>query len=226
MTTPSSPSRKTDLQLQQDVMTELGWDTRVYPASVGVEVMHGIVTLSGTTDCWAKKHAAEQAAHRVAGVRDVANSIVVRPSWTSGATDAEIAEAVRAALVADQMVPDERISTTVDDGFVTLEGTVDYASQREDAARAIQGLANLRGVFNHIVVDPPVLVQPAELRMALEGAIARHAVRAADQVKIDIEGARVTLSGVVDSLGERIAIVGAARGTRGVGSVEDRLSVA
>lgn len=217
---------KTDLQLQHDVLSELSWDTRVDSTLVGVEVAGGIVTLSGTADCWAKKHAAEQAAHRVTGVLDVANDITVRPSWTAGTTDAEIAATVRHALVADQLVPDDRIQTTIEEGLVTLEGVVDYCSQREDAARAIRHLAGIRGVFNRIVVEPPSLIAPEAVRAAITAAIERHATRAANKTALDIEGGQVTLKGTVETAAERRAIVGAAVATRGVQMVVDRLHVA
>ncbi|HLN81940.1 MAG TPA: BON domain-containing protein, partial [Thermoanaerobaculia bacterium] len=132
--------QKTDLQIQQDVMRELGWDTRIGPAKVGVEVDKGIVTLTGTLDNFAKKHAATEAAHRVAGVLDVANDILVHLAGSPGKTDTEIARAVRSALEWDAFVPDQRIRSNVSDGWVTLEGDVEYLRESEDAARVVRRL--------------------------------------------------------------------------------------
>ena len=70
--------KRTDAQFQQDVLQELRWDTRVKETDVGVEVDRGIVTLTGKVDSWAARLAAQDAAHRVAGVLDVANDDQLR----------------------------------------------------------------------------------------------------------------------------------------------------
>src|SRR5437879_3876552 len=68
----------TDEQIQRDVLAELKWDARVQPNEIGVAVKDGVVTLTGWVDSYTKKWAAEEAAHRVRGVRAVANDIEVR----------------------------------------------------------------------------------------------------------------------------------------------------
>jgi osmotically-inducible protein OsmY len=130
-------AKKTDAEIQQDVLRELAWDTRVAATEVGVEVDEGVVTLTGTVDHWGKRHAAQEAAHRVHGVLDVANDITVRAPGTPGRTDNEIAHAVRHVLEWDVFVPSTRIQSTVSNGAVTLDGSVDNWSQRQDAERAV-----------------------------------------------------------------------------------------
>src|SRR3989337_248322 len=125
--------KKSDTQIHHDVLEELKWDSRVDETEVGVEVDNGVVTLTGTVTSWAKRMAAEEAAHRVSGVLDVANDVKVRIPGELTRTDTEIAQAVRRTLEWDVFVPDERITSTVSDGWVTLEGPVDRGSQREDA---------------------------------------------------------------------------------------------
>ncbi|MGH7297154.1 MAG: BON domain-containing protein, partial [Polyangiaceae bacterium] len=119
----------TDARFKQSVLEELKWDTRVNETDVGVEVHSGVVTLTGTVDSWAARLGAQEAAHRVAGVHDVANDIRVRLPGSSERDDSDIAAAVRYALERDILVPDDRISSTVSGGAVTLEGTVDTWSQ-------------------------------------------------------------------------------------------------
>ena len=111
--------RKTDSEIKQQVLCELKWDSRIGWAQIGVEVGDGVVTLSGEVSSYAKKSAAQQATHRVAGVLDVANEIEVRPTGAFSRTDADIARAVRQTLEWDALVPDERIRSTVSDGWVT-----------------------------------------------------------------------------------------------------------
>ncbi|HZU06404.1 MAG TPA: BON domain-containing protein, partial [Chloroflexota bacterium] len=69
---------RTDEQIQQDVLAELKYDARIQPNEIGVSVHDGIVTLSGWVDSYTKRWAAEEAAHRVRGVRAVVNEIEVR----------------------------------------------------------------------------------------------------------------------------------------------------
>lgn len=140
----------TDIELQKAVLEELRWDARIDPADVGVTVDDSIVMLAGTVRSYAERVAADEAAHRVDGVRDVANELEVRLPDILQRTDTEIARAVRWALEWDVLVPDERIQSSVSNGWVTLQGTVDKPTQREDAERAIRNLAGVRGVVNDI----------------------------------------------------------------------------
>jgi osmotically-inducible protein OsmY len=150
-------TQKSDAQIHQDVLRELRWDSRVEETEVGVEVDQGVVTLTGTVASYAKKLAAQDAAHRVTGVLDVANDIHVRVPGSPGRTDTEIAQVVRRALEWDVEVPHTRITSTVADGVVTLAGEVDRLSEREDAARAMRYLEGVRGITNLIVVRPPTV---------------------------------------------------------------------
>jgi osmotically-inducible protein OsmY len=218
-------SKKTDAQIQQDVLNELKWDTRVEPTDVGVEVRGGIVTLTGTVSSWAKKVAAEEAAHRVGGVLDVANDMIVKVPSSTERDDSEIAAAVRTALRWDVFVPDEKIQSTVSGGFVTLKGEVDTYAQRDDAARAVRNLSGVRGVLNEISVTRAE-VTPETVRLAIQNALERRADREAARIQVEVEGGHVTLSGDVHSWTERQAILGAVTGTRGVEDVIDQLKIA
>jgi osmotically-inducible protein OsmY len=217
-------TKKTDSEIQQDVIRELKWDTRVDETDVGIEVDRGVVTLTGTVDNWAKKLAAQEAAHRVAGVLDVANDIQIKPPGTGKRNDTEIAQAVRTALEWDVFVPHAKIQSTVTDGGVTLTGTVDYYTQRADAERAIRNLEGVRWVANRIEVRGPQ-VAPTAVRKSIEEALERHAERAAGKIDLAIQNGKVTLSGTARSWVERSAIVGAAMATPGVTSVDDQIRV-
>ena len=89
---------RSDVDIQQDVLAELRWDAQVQPNEIGVSVKDGVVTLTGYVDSYLKKWAAEDAAHRVRGVKAVANDIEVRLAPGSERTDADIAAAAVRAL--------------------------------------------------------------------------------------------------------------------------------
>jgi osmotically-inducible protein OsmY len=219
-----SPS-KTDHDVQQDVLCELAWDTRVSPMEVGVLVKDGVVTLVGTVDSWAKVHAAEQAAHRVSGVRDVANNLSVKLPDEARRTDTEIALAVRRALEWDIRVPNGQIESTISEGTVTLEGTVPLWSQSADAEAAVAHLFGVRRVLNHIAVIPTESLDLEAVQTAVERALERHAEREASRIALAATNGTVEASGVVETTREKTAVLGAVRGTRGVRAVVDRLVV-
>jgi osmotically-inducible protein OsmY len=216
--------KRTDSQIQEDVLRELRWDTRVAETEVGVQVQDGVVTLTGAVESWGKRLAAQDAAHRVTGVLDVANDLEVKLVGASHRTDTEIARAVRHALEWDVFVPDARIQSTVSNGWITLEGSVDGTPEREDAERAVRNLAGVRGVTNRITVSPAIRV-PANVKHAIEEALARRAQREARQIEVSVESGRVRLSGYVHSFAEKEAVVGAARFAPGVVVVEAQLRI-
>src|ERR1700730_7611233 len=139
-------SLHTDEEIQRDVLAELRWDARVRPTEIGVAVKDGIVTLTGWVDSYMKKLAAEAAAHRVHGVKAVANDIEVRLSGSAERPDADLAKAVLDALRWDAAVPTDKIDVTVSHGWVTLNGEVEFGFEKRDAERAVQRLSGVKGV--------------------------------------------------------------------------------
>jgi osmotically-inducible protein OsmY len=107
----------TDEQIQQDVLEELAWDARVQPNEIGVAVKDGVVTLTGWVDVYTKRWAAEEAAHRVRGVKAVANDIEVRLPTAAERTDTDIAAAATRALEWDAFLPIEDLDVTVSKGM-------------------------------------------------------------------------------------------------------------
>jgi osmotically-inducible protein OsmY len=138
--------------IQQAVLEELKWDSRVSQTEVGVEVESGIVTLTGSVDTWHERCAAEEAAHRAQGVLDVANDIVVRPPGTLERTATGIAKAVRHALDVNAGIPRGRVTSTVSGGVVRLDGRVDTRGQRDASEQAVRRLAGVLAVVNRIEV--------------------------------------------------------------------------
>ncbi len=215
---------KSDEQIKQEVMRELKLDTRVDEAEIGLVVTKGVVTLMGATASYVKKLAAQEAAHRVAGVLDVANDIKVKVSGSLARTDTEIAQAVRRAVEWDVLVPDERIQSTVADGWVTLEGVVELLRERDDAERAIRHLAGVRGVINKITVAGS-RVDADRVRCQIEEALERRAHREVQHMEITVKEGAVTLAGKVDSWSEKQAVLGVVGHIPGVHTVHDSLEI-
>lgn len=223
-TTMTRTVLKSDSQLQQDVLRELKWDPRVRETEVGVSVKQGTVTLSGIVDHYAKKIAAASAAHRVLGVRDVANDLVVKIPGVGSRTDPEIAESVRMALKWDEFVPEEQIQTTVSSGVVTLDGTVATWAQREDAVRVVERISGVLGVVNNLVVKAAA-TDPDRVREAIEQALERRAERESKKIDVAVRDGTVVLTGSTRSWGERRAVERAAGFAPGVKRVDSRLVI-
>ncbi len=215
---------KTDAQIKSDVIAELQWEPRVDETQIGVHVHGGVVTLTGSLKTYAEKLAAQQAAHRVLGVHDVANEIDVRTHGAWKRSDPTIAAAVRSALEWDALVPDQCIHSTVSDGWVTLLGTVERWSQREDAARAVHNLTGVRGVTNNITISG-VHPVPSRIQRDIEDALVRQAEREAERIAIDVNDGVVSISGKVRTWAEKRAVCGVAGCAPGVRAVEDHVVV-
>lgn len=219
--------RKSNNQIKNDVLRELRWDSRLRwrdAEYLDVAVHEGVVTLTGTVTSYAKKVAAQEAAHRVAEVLDVANDIEVKLTREQIRTDTEIAEAVRAALKWDAFVPDQNITSDVSDGLVTLEGTVNSLREREDAERVVRRLLGVRGVSNTIVVSPTE-IDVDDLKTSIEEALERRADREAERIRVEVSDSTVDLRGRVHSWQEKRAVLGSISHAPGVRAVNDHLRI-
>jgi osmotically-inducible protein OsmY len=213
----------TDEEIQRDVLAELWWDARVRPTEIGVMVKDGIVTLTGWVDSYMKKLAAEEAAHRVHGVKAVVNDLEVHLPSSAEHTDADLAEAVVNALRWNANLPVNKLAVTVSQGWVTLKGEVDYAFQKQEAEHAIRHLAGIIGVTNLIRVRSQVL--PTDLKANIEKALIRNAETDAQNIKVEVQGSKVILRGTVHSYAERKAAEEAAWSAPGVTEVENEIII-
>jgi len=136
-------NRKTDAQLQAEILGEMRCDERVDATCIGVEVEHGIVRLTGRVHSYLERVAAVAAAHRIPGVRHVADELHVK--GIQELDDTDIAELVRGALR-----PSSPIHSTISDAIVTLSGNVAVLAQRDEAVLAVRRLRCVRAVIDHI----------------------------------------------------------------------------
>jgi osmotically-inducible protein OsmY len=222
--TATATQTRTDEEIQRDVLAELRWDARVKPNEIGVLVKDGVVTLTGSVDSFMKPWAAEDVAHRVKGVKAVANQVEVRLPGDSQRTDTDIAAAVARALESDASLRLEKLDVTVSKGWVTLKGDVEWQYQKEDAERVVRRITGVKAVSNFITVKPRVT--PTELKKKIEDALVRNAATDAERIQIEVQGSEVILKGTVRSWAERQEAERVAWSAPGVTQVENRITVA
>jgi osmotically-inducible protein OsmY len=215
---------KTDAEIESQIREELRWDCRTDGHSIKIDVTDGVVTLSGTVNIYAVKCAAEEAAHRIAGVQGLNNEIVVKIPYLEFKADMEIAAIATQIFAWNVLIPHERVSAHVFNGWVTLVGTVDCWSQREEVQRAVSILAGVRGITNQIRVNAAA-VETERVCEAIENTLDRHSPHASKQVHVAMEDGVVRLTGQAPSWGERCVAVNAAGYAPGVRTVIDELKV-
>jgi osmotically-inducible protein OsmY len=215
---------QTDVEIQQAVLQELGWDPEVDSTDIGVEVDDGVVTLTGNVESYWMKLAAERAALRVDGVRAVANDIDVKAPGLR--IDTEIAKNIVDAFQANMLVPEDRINVTVRDGWVTLEGIVDRKFIRDQAETIAHQVTGVVGVTNLLTVKPrQENLLAKDIKTGIEHALIRSAQVDASRINVSVDMGRVTLSGTVRSWAEKYEAEQAAWRSPGVTEVINKIEV-
>jgi osmotically-inducible protein OsmY len=213
----------TDKTLHQVVLDEFEWDPSFNAAHIGVVVEDGIVTLTGHVESYAEKVAVERAAKRVAGVRGVAQEVEVRYHSDKKTADDQIAKRALDILSWNTTIPKDRIQVSVQKGWVSLSGQVDWWYQRADAENAVRRLSGVTGLTNAISVKPQV--QAIDVKSRIEKALKRNAEVEATGIRVSVVGGKVTLEGKVKAWYERDLAERTAWSAPGVTAVEDRISV-
>lgn len=214
---------KSDARIRQDVLDELERHWHFKPAEIGVEVDAGVVTLTGTVSSYAKLLAAGDVMATIAGVRGVANELVVRLAGIGASRDSDLATAVSAALRTDPNVNDEALEVIVRDGVVTLRGTVRYWYQRKTAVDGAHRIAGVVSVRDEIRITPPARSDD-EIRTEIIASIGRVIPLAAGHIKVDVQGGVVTLHGNVQFYTDKLQADRSAWMTEGVRNVVNSLT--
>jgi osmotically-inducible protein OsmY len=214
---------KSDSEIERDVKDELSWNPDLDATDIAVSVKKGVAMLTGFVKSYTDKFEAEAAAKRVSGVVAVANDIEVRMPSVDERPDPEIARDAVAAIKSQLPISSEKIKVIVKNGWITLEGQVEWQYQRSTAEHAVRRIKGLKGVSNMIQLKPHV--QPSEIKRKIQEAFRRNAEVDSNRIIVEADGGVVTLKGTVRSWVEREEAERAAWAAPGVTNVLDQVVV-
>ena len=214
---------KTDRELQHDVIDELEWEPAVDASKIGVTADHGVVTLVGEVGNYSERFEAEKAVRRVAGVQGLANDLDVRVDEVRPPHDPDIAQRALSAIDWNVAIPKGSVKVMLSQGWLTLEGQVEWMYQKRAAEDAVRSLNGVRGITNNIVVKPRV--QASEVKHKIQAALRRNAELDAESILVETNAGKVILRGTVRSWAEHEDAIDAAWAAPGVTKVEDLLAI-
>ena len=214
---------KSDIELKEAVLNELKWDPSINASRIGISLEDGIATLNGEVESYAEKVAALHAASRVFGVRGVADEVKVKLPDYDEWTDADIARSAANALAWTATVPSDCVKAVVENGWLTLEGEVNWQFEKDAAEEAVRSLRGIVGISNDVVVRP--LIEELDVKDKIEKGFERHAHIDANNIRVKTKGTKIVLHGTVSSCFERKEAERIAWATPGVTEVEDDLIV-
>lgn len=213
-----------DTHIRDDVQREMFYTPGLNAARIGVSVENGVVTLSGSVDTYEQKLAALRAAERIANVRAVACALEVRLPGPHVTTDSGLAQTVANVLAWNSAVSPERIRVRVENGWITLEGTVDWQYQKDAAARVVAELTGVKGVDNLISVNPSLDAEG--VKEQIESALRRSPTIEDRNVLVEVNNDKVVLHGEVRSIAEREEAEKTAWSAPGVADVANHILIA
>lgn len=222
-------AQSNDPQIMADVQKTL--DNKRFKG-VHSAVQNGNVTLTGSVDLYQDKEDADKRAHKVKKVKGVDNEIQVGGPVVE---DLTLRNKLSAGLATDRVgygtTAFNAITIGVQNGVVTLGGTVYGPVDKDSALSLVSNTPGVKDVVDNIDIAP---LSPMDdrLRLAVYRAVYgapqlnKYALNPAQPIRIMVINGNVTLSGVVDNKGDSDVANIRANGVSGVFKVTNNLQIA
>ena len=144
-----SKHKRTDADLAQAAIDALERHVQIPSDAIKVKVDGGWVTLEGSVNWNYQRKRAERAIRYLMGVKGVSNLVKVKKRATPGDLRQRIKQALERRIDREA----EDITVIVDEGKVTLEGTVASWTDRDDIETAVWAAPGVTNVENNLSVS-------------------------------------------------------------------------
>jgi osmotically-inducible protein OsmY len=210
--------------LRKNIIDAITWEPLLHGSSINAEVMNGVVTLTGLVDSYPKKMEAEKVAKTLNGVKAIVENINVADQTTwNKIDDVTLADTVIKTLEWNWKVPKEKIKITVERGWVTMEGQLNWNYQKEEALSALLNIQGVQGITNKIEIIP-LLTIPLQKRIIEQHISKSWALQSCD-VRVEVYGTNVSLIGTVGSIYQKEEAGRIAWSTFGISALENKLLI-
>jgi len=218
--------KRNDEVIKKDVVDELYWDNRIDASNINVTVDDGIVKLSGEVPTYNSLTLARSLPWRIGGVKDVEDNIRVNYVLPAPLpSDDDIGIWIENTLAWDPAIDETRITTAVDNGIVTMEGTVDAYWKKSFVENKISGIRGIVDIENKLAVVPTERINDEVIAQDIVSAFDRDVQVDPETITVDVKDGIVTLSGAVPYPAARHAAERNASLTGGVIDVINELKV-
>ena len=215
--------KKTDTHIQQDIIAELKWDPSIDATHIQVAVVNGNVTLTGSVSNQSEKLNVERAVQRVSGVNAVMVNLEYSMLEPSKKTDFEITSRAINLLQWMTYWDKDSIEVLVENGWVTLNGEVDWKYQQDAAVDIIRHLNGVAGIIDNITIKQ--IASTNDIKSEIEQALRRHLNANAAHILVDVRAGEVTMSGSANSWQDAKLALQSAADTFGVWNVQNKISI-
>ncbi len=218
---------RTDEQVRNDIIKQLQWDSRINSTGIDVEVKEHIATLSGNVSSYMQKTAAQMDALSIAGVTEVHNHLkIVNDTSYQKFTDEQIARDIKTLIALNPVINPDTLEIRVDKGIVFLGGSVDGYWKKIQTEEIVFEIPGVRDVVNMLSVVPTSSPYDTAISADILSALQRISNVDIQEINVTVDGGRVTIHGRVPDWHAYTAAHNAAKYTRGVTNLTNKLVIA
>jgi len=223
-----------DEEITAQIQELLDWDIRVNSALVQVRTSQRVVHLAGTVGTAEEKARVVATAHQAGATRVDARDLFVaywaldphlRREKFAPKADPEIGAAVRDTFRYDPRVLSYEPTVNVQNGVVTLTGTVSNLRAKQAAEQDAHDVVGVWEVHNLLKVRAGQLLTDTDIRRDVLAALARDPYVSYIDFSVNVYNSKVYLYGRINSHFEQEQAGAVAAGVNGVVAIENRVEV-